>query len=321
MASNLVRVPNFTSLADDLQRAINGFLSYCKSKHLSDRTTEYYSYRLKALSKYLADKEKPSAPISLTAQTVREFITAESDSKSASTANHDYITLSAFFNYLVGDGFIESSPMEHVDRPKRRKTVIDTFSMKQVDDILTTCGRDFAGVRDKAIVMMLVDCGLRASEMCGITLNDIDWTDCTVLVLGKGDKERVVPFGQATRQALTAYNARRAGVETDTYFVSTLGAQIDRHRLREIIGQRCELAKITGVRCSPHTFRHTMAVQYLRNGGDVFSLQKLLGHSSLDMTRKYAELSQTDVQDKHRLYSPADRLEAAKQTKGRKRLK
>ena len=85
--------------------------------------------------------------------------------------------------------------------------------------------------------------------------------------------------------------------------------------------QRCEAAKIKGIRCSPHTLRHSMAVTYLRNGGDVFSLQKMLGHASLEMTRKYAELSQTDVQDKHRMYSPADRLQSAKQTTGRTRIR
>ena len=75
------------------------------------------------------------------------------------------------------------------------------------------------------------------------------------------------------------------------------------------------------MRCSPHTLRHSFAVSYLRNGGDVFSLQKMLGHSSLDMTRKYAELSQTDVIDKHRMFSPADRLESAKKSGKRKRLR
>ena len=76
---------------------------------------------------------------------------------------------------------------------------------------------------------------------------------------------------------------------------------------------RCEEAKATGVRCSPHTFRHTFAVTYLRAGGDVFSLQKLLGHADLAMTRKYAELSQTDVHEKHRMFSPGDRLKAIRQ--------
>ena len=104
-------------------------------------------------------------------------------------------------------------------------------------------------------------------------------------------------------------------------FVTCYGDPLDRYRVARIVGSRCTQASITGVRCSPHTFRHTFAVTYLRNGGDVFSLQKLLGHSDLMMTRRYAELSQTDVQEKHRLYSPADRLESPKNGQGRKRLR
>ncbi len=319
--TNVVRIPNFTSMADNIESAIDGFLAYCKSKNLSSKTTEYYRYRLQAFSRFLIENEKPCSPKELNQIILREFLTVEAEHNSATTACHSYITLSTFFNFLVGDGYLESNPMEHVDKPKRRKTVINTFSIEQIDEILSTCGKDFIGLRDRAMIMMLIDCGLRASELAGLSLNDFNWSECTVLVLGKGDKERVVPFGQATRQALNAYIARRGELDTDGFFVSTLGVQIDRYRVRDIIQKRCELVGITGIRCSPHTFRHTFAVTYLRNGGDVFSLQKMLGHSSLDMTRKYAELSQTDVMDKHRLYSPADRLQTAKQTNGRKRLK
>ncbi|MCE5199566.1 MAG: tyrosine-type recombinase/integrase [Armatimonadota bacterium] len=319
--TNVVRIPGYNSVVEDLQAAVDSFFAYCKGKNLSERTIEYYGHRLQAFRRYLEAAGESTAPKDFTPQTIRAFLTDEADKKSSTTASHSHITLSTFFNYMMDEGYLESSPMANVDRPKRRKTVIHTFSMDQVDSVLSTCGKDFLGARDRAVVMMLVDCGLRASEVAGLEMNDFNWTDCTVLVLGKGDKERVVPFGNATRQALNAYVARRGELDTDAFFVSSLGGQMDRYRIRDIIERRCELANIKGIRCSPHTFRHTFAVSYLRNGGDVFSLQKMLGHTDLTMTRRYAELSQTDVQDKHRLYSPADRLNAAKQTKGRKRLK
>ncbi len=318
--ANVVRIHGFSSLADDLQAAREGFFAYCKGKNLSARTVEYYGYRLQALAKYLTEHSEPTAPKELTSQILRAFLTSEAESKSGTTAAHSYITLSTFFNYLVADGILDSNPMENVEKPRRRKTTINTFSLEQIDSILTTCKKDFSGIRDRAMVTMFIDCGLRVSELAGLELEHVNWTENMVLVLGKGDKERVVPFGQTTRQALTAYIGRRGELGTSALFVSTLGRQLDRYTIRDIIERRCENAGITGVRCSPHTLRHSMAVSYLRNGGDVFSLQKLLGHSSLDMTRKYAELSQTDVRDKHRLYSPADRLKAAKNTTG-KRLK
>lgn len=319
--TNVVRISQFTSLADDLQAAIDSFFAYCKGKNLSDRTIEYYGHRLQAYRRYLEGAGESTAPKDITPQIIRAFLSDEAEKKSSTTASHSHITLSTFFNYLTNEEYLDTNPMVNVDKPKRRKTVINTFSMEQIDDILLTCAKDFIGVRDRAIIMMLVDCGLRASEIAGLEVDDFNWSDCTVLALGKGDKERVVPFGNATRQALNAYIARRGELDTKGFFVSSLGSQMDRYRIRDIVERRCELAKIKGIRCSPHTFRHTFAVSYLRNGGDVFSLQKMLGHSDLTMTRRYAELSQTDVQDKHRLYSPADRLQAAKQTTGRKRLK
>ncbi|MBP6963843.1 MAG: tyrosine-type recombinase/integrase [Armatimonadetes bacterium] len=316
MNGQVVRI--HASLADDMNAAVNGFMNYCRAKNLSPNTISYYRYRLQAFERFCADS--PVAPENVTPERIREFLTAEAEEKSATTANHAYLTLQAFFNFLVSDGFIAENPMQRVDRVKRRRTVIETFTQEQVERILSSCGKDFVGVRDRAMILVMVDCGLRVSELCGLTMDDISWTEQTLLVVGKGDIERVVPFGQAARQALTQFMARRGALDTKTVFVSTLGQPLNRHRARDIIKARCKEAGVTGVRCSPHTFRHTCAVWYLRNGGDVFSLQKLLGHSDLTMTRRYCELSQTDVADKHRLYSPADKL-TNKNTSGRKRLK
>ena len=319
--SNVVRIASLTPLSSDLDAAIEGFVRRCQSKNLSPRTVEYYGFRLRAFQKFLDANYPTSAPADVTSEIVRAFLDAERESNSAATAAHSLTTLRVFFNFLATEGFVQANPMSGVEKPKCRKTVLSTFTLEQVESVLATCGKDFTGARDRALVMMMLDCGLRVTELCTLTLRDVNWTDQTLLVLGKGDRERVVPFGRATHSALTAYLARRGELETDTLFVSVYGEPMDRFRVRKIVAGRCEKAQVKGVRCSPHTLRHTCAVTYLRNGGDVFRLQKLLGHSSLDMTRKYAELSQTDVQDKHRMYSPADRLQSAKKTSGRTRLR
>ena len=219
------------------------------------------------------------------------------------------------------DGLLDQNPIDRVDKPRRRRAVISTFSPEEVESILATCRNDFVGVRDRAIILTLLDCGLRASELCGLRLEDIDWREQTLLVVGKGDKERIVPFGSAVRRVLGEYIGRRGDLPCRELFVSVYGEPINRHRLRAIVRRRCEAAGIKGVRCSPHTFRHTFAVMFLRAGADAFTLQKLLGHSDLAMTRRYCELSRTDVLEKHRLFSPADRLRPVGPTSGRKRLK
>ena len=273
--------------------AISAFFSYCNSKNLSENTIIYYGYRLKSFKKYL-EKNFPSIiPSEMTSPIIRNYIAYESKQNSPSTANHSIITLRAFFNYLVKDELLERSPMSGVEKVRNKK----------------------------AVILILLDCGLRASEACDLMLKNVSWDGQTMLVHGKGDKERIVPFGQTTRSALTQYCVRRGDLEAEQLFVSCYGEPIDRRFLGEMIKERCKEAGIDGIRCSPHTLRHTFAVQYLRNGGDAFSLQKLLGHSDLTMTRRYVELSETDVLEKHRAYSPADKLQMDNEKVGRKRLR
>lgn len=321
MATGLpTRFSAFRSLADDLDAAKEGFLSYCSAKNLSENTLIYYRQRLDALARYIQTEAPGTTPAEMTPQFIRTYIAHESMACSPATANHDVCTLRVFFGYLVEDGYLENSPMHGVKMVQTKKVIIDTFSTEQIEKILSMCRKDFVGIRDRAIFFTMLDCGLRASELCGLTMEDVDWSQQTMRVLGKGNKERLVPFGNACRRVLSQWATRRGNLDIDQFFVTCYGTELNRYRLRQMVARRCEVAKITGVRCSPHTFRHTFAVMYLRAGGDVFSLQKLLGHSDLTMTRRYAELSQTDVQSKHRQFSPADRLQAAKVTTGRKRL-
>ena len=309
------------SPADDLSVAISSYLSFCRSKNLADSTiNRYYRYRLRAFAEYCAAQGVSPAPRDITASLIREFLIHEGKDKSPGTANHSFTTLRAFFNFLVEDGFLATTPMTGVRRMKVRRKVIQTFSLEQIETMLATCGRDFLGIRDRAIVIMLLDTGLRVAELCGLTLDDISWSEQTVFVLGKGNVERIVPFSSTTRQAITKYLTRRGELECKNLFVTYYGDPMTRHRVYKVIDTMGERAGITGVRCSPHTLRHTSAVHMARAGMDLFSLQKLLGHRDLATTRKYCELSDADVAKQHRLFSPADRL-TTKETNGRKRLR
>lgn len=247
--TNVVRISKFTTIADDLSAAISAFLKVSKSKNLSEHTMQYYSYRLAAFSRFLEKSEYSDAPAKVTPDVIREFLTYETEHNSSTTANHSHCALSTFFKFLNTEGYLEPNPMENVEKPRRRKTVINTFSLDQIDSMLSTCGKDFVGVRDRAMILLLIDSGLRASELSGLDLDDVNWAEQTVLVLGKGDKERTVPFGRTTREALARYFARRGELDTEAFFVSTLGGQIDRFRVRDIVEQRCRLAKISCQYC------------------------------------------------------------------------
>lgn len=167
--ANVVRLAGFSPLSEDLEAAIDGFLSYCKSKNLSGNTLIYYQYRLQAFDSFVGSNYPGTSPNQVTPQLVREFLTAQAKDHSPSTAKHGFIALNAFFNFLVNDGFLSVNPMEKVDKPRCRQTVINTFSLEQLQGVLATCKKDFTGVRDRAMIILTLDYGLRVSELCGLT--------------------------------------------------------------------------------------------------------------------------------------------------------
>jgi len=307
-----------------MQEAIESFLRRGQARNLSHHTLRYYRVRLDAFSRYLEEKKLRVSPADVTPALVRDFLAAEAERVSALTASHSFITLRALFRFLVREEFIEANPMERVEKVRVPRKVVQTFSPAQVEALLAGCnGRSFNGIRLRAVILTLLDCGLRVSELCGLTLEDVSWDEGTLRVMGKGSKERVVPFGEAARQALMAYVSKRGNIPGQgAMFVTCYGDAMNRHEAYRLLSECGKRAGVSGVRCSPHTFRHTFAVMYLRNGGDAFTLQKLLGHSDLAMTRRYCELSQTDAVAKHRQCSPGDRfLGAVRGAGGRKRLR
>jgi len=319
-----LRVLEVPSPQEAWQEAVTCFLQRGRARNLSPRTLDFYRERLGAFTRFLEVRGLSLSPSEMTAAVVRDYLAWESERSSAATADHGYAALRAFFRFLVAEEWLAANPMEKVEKVRVPRKVVETFSPEQVEAVLAACNaRSFNGIRLRAVILTLLDCGLRASELCGLTLEDVSWDEGTLRVMGKGSKERLVPFGEATQQALLAYVAKRGRIPGQgALFVTCYGEPMNRHEAHRLLRQAGQKAGLSGVRCSPHTFRHTCAVMYLRNGGDAFTLQKLLGHSSLDMTRRYAELAQADVVAKHRACSPGDRfLGAVRGAGGRKRLR
>lgn len=171
---------------EEMTLAIEGFLFARKAMNCSVNTIIYYQNRLLAFTRFLQAKNLTLAPWDVTPRIIRDFLTEQAEKKSPATASHSRLTLSAFFNDLMRDGVIESSPLATVEHVRQRSMVIETFSQEQIGALLATCGKDFAGVRDRTIMLLLLDSGLRVSELCGLKLGDIDWNAQTMKVLGKG---------------------------------------------------------------------------------------------------------------------------------------
>jgi len=220
--------------------------------------------------------------------------------------------LRSFFLWLVAEGYVAVSPMATVKPPIHRPDQIQPFTEEQVNGLLRAAKKSRHAKRDEALVMFMLDTGVRASELCGLKLEDVDVVSRKAIVLGKGNKHRAVYFGRETGRILWQY-VREMGIGGyEPLFLSEKGCALTRNGLGQLIERLGKIAKIEATRCSPHTLRHTFAVMFLRGGGSVFSLKEMLGHTDLAMTNRYVCLAQADVQNQHRMFSPVERLRGRK---------
>jgi len=215
----------------------------------------------------------------------------------------------AFFSYLHREEIISSNPMQKVKMPRVPKKVVPTFSQKEVEKLLSQPDKKTdTGFRDYAILLTLVDTAARLSEIALLEEDDIDLENGYLRVMGKGGKERYIPFGHRVAKALLKYRLKHRPVPigTERFWLTANGNPLEPGRIGKLVSQYGRKADFK--RCYPHKLRHTSSVLYLRNGGDPFSLQKKLGHSSLQMTRHYANLADSDIKAQHMRYGVADRL-------------
>src|SRR2546427_75152 len=190
------------------------------------------------------------------------------------------------FRFLARRGALRRNPARQVRGPRLGRKLV---SFLPLDESLALLDRAAGSRRDQAILELLYASGLRVSELAGLDLDDVDRDACTVRVLGKGRKERIVPFGEAAARALALYLAER-GAATGPLFRNARGARLGVRSLHTIVRARARAAGITR-RVSPHTLRHTFATHMLNAGADLRLIQDLLGHSRLSTTQRYTHVS------------------------------
>jgi integrase/recombinase XerC/integrase/recombinase XerD len=223
-----------------------------------------------------------------------------------------FVNLRTLFRFLVEEEAIEESPLETMRPPIARRDQIQPFTRQQVEALLQAAKKSRHSLRDQAIVLLLLDSGVRASELCSLKTQDLDMQGRFCRVLGKGNKRRSLYFGRATTKAIWKYLREEPRDSLDPLFMSDRGTRagegLTRSGLQQIIERLGKAAEVKSARCSPHTFRHTFAIEFLRAGGNVFSLKEMLGHTSLTMVNRYVALAESDIENQHRQFSPADRL-------------
>jgi integrase/recombinase XerD len=295
----------------ELEEASKAFLSRCGALNLADGTLAWYGHILRDLTAFLAAKGILRLG-AVTPALLRDFLASLRQKGHASeTIARTYGAIRCLFQFWTREGFLEKNPMELVERPRRERVLIRPMSPEQAARLLDQPdGRSVHGLRDRALMMLMLDSGLRVSEALSLEANRIDWMNCVLTVMGKGRKERSVPFSTRTCQALLEYARERgkSSAKSPQFFLGRTGKPLDRCKVRQRMKRCARQAGIEGVRVSPHTLRHTFAVMYVRNGGDAFSLQQILGHSTLEMTRRYVNFARQDVAAQHRKFSPMESL-------------
>lgn len=235
------------------------------------------------------------------------------------TVRNHWGYLRTFFNWLQEEDPNFASPFDRIKPPIVRPDQIRPFTEEQIQALRSAAKRSLNPLRDEAIVLFLLDTGVRATELCTIKIGDLDLGGYRCNVLGKGNKHRLIYFGRGTKKALWRYLQDRHVDDEEPLFLSVRGTlagePLTHAGLLQLIERLGKAARLSGVRCLPHTFRHTMAIRFLNGGGNMFTLQQFLGHTHLAMTQRYLNMAQADLEGQARLYSPVDNLKKDKHEK------
>jgi integrase/recombinase XerC/integrase/recombinase XerD len=293
---------NFNTLT--VQDALSEFRLHQRTSRHTPKTLQYYEFCLSRFATFLAQK-KLDDMTQVEAGTIREFM-LELEGKMKPNSVHAIMrAVRALFIFLEREELISRSPMVKVKMPKLDKTLMPAFTRAEIDALESaTAGKEPTDIRNRALILMLLDSGLRLSECASLKVGDVDPHSGIMKVMGKGRKERVSKLGATSLKALTRYLRVRGGNPSDPLWLGRQGA-MTAYGLAETLEK---LGKRVGVHAHPHKFRRTCALFMLRGGADVFSVQYLLGHSDLAVLRRYLAQTEADVTKAHERYSPVDCL-------------
>ena len=298
----------------DFNESINEFLSYCLvDKGLSNNTYSSYQTDLILYTKYLSEKGinfpkdvKPSHIISYL-----KYLQEENKDE-VSTVARKLTSIKTYHSFLAKEGITKTDASIGIKRPKLRKQLVKALSVEDVDLLLNITLKTPFDYRNKAMLELIYGTGLRVSELVNLTLNNIDFTNCIIRIVGKGNKERIIPLGEYSMYYLNQYMEVRSQLlkkETcDALFLNNHGKKITRQGFFKLLKS---ILKEKGLNedISPHTLRHSFATHLLNSGADLRSIQEMLGHSDISTTRIYTHVSDIKVTNDYKEYHPRNQKE------------
>jgi len=301
----------------DIEKAMKDLMTYLGGQGYSVNSLEWYRVSLRQFKKFLTDAGILTIE-EITQQIIYDYLLylrnrPKMDGKpgklSISAINNSIKSIRGLFRYLheVVET-IPDNPARKLKALKVRHAIINSYTGEQVQAILSVISQEtFAGQRNSMLIQLLIDTGLRISESLSICIKDIDFNKSLIKVVGKGNKERQVPFGKNTKKLFKQWIIAQTLTDTNKIFFAKGAESISTASIRTSFRKYGKLAGLQ-VSVRPHIFRHSFALMFLRNSGQVFALQKILGHSTLDMTRRYVNMLTEDIQEEHRRCGPGDKL-------------
>lgn len=296
------------TLYNSTEEYIKGFRTYLRlERGMSLNTYNSYSSDVREFASWLAPESGSGITLEkTTGENIRQYISSRIDQDggpviTGRTQARILSSLRSFFGWLQTEGIITENPCDGIDAPKIGRYLPAVLSVDEVNDIMNSVDQSkWGGVRDRAILELLYGCGLRVSEVSDVRISNVYLQEKFVRIVGKGNKERVVPMGDPAAEAVTAYLAVRpepAGADSeDILFLNRSGRQLSRISVFNMVKKQAMLAGITK-EISPHTFRHSFATHLIEGGADLRVVQEMLGHESILTTEIYTHLDSTTWQN------------------------
>lgn len=285
-----------------LNNVIESFYRDREGGARSPKTLEFYKQHIDQFLKFCPVGDKPIDNISV--QDIESFL--YSKNRYAFAKHAAFRTLRALFYFAEKRQLITENPVKYISTPKLPKREIPIVPEEDFKKLIKSCGPHFLGHRDRAIMYVLYDCGLRLAELLGMTFTDLDLNKCEVKVLGKGNKERTVSFDEKVKNVLLQY-IQVHPMNTDYLWLTEEKRPLQQRGVQSMLLNRC---KHTGVaHVHPHMFRHSAAVNMLQNGMPIDSVRRYLGQESLTVLLGYLKsLDSKDASIEHKKFSPIHNL-------------
>ena len=296
----------------DWDSSIENFKNYLKlERGLSMNSIKSYEFDLFQFKNFIIENSINESPKKCSSSTVKTYLYKNFSNKKSRSQARSISALKSFFNYLLFEGEINSSPLNDIESPKIENKLPEVLTENEIKSLISSVNLDSEfGQRNKTIIEVLYGTGIRVSELTELKLSNIFFNENILKVTGKGNKERFVPLGRIASIEIKKYLNDRDKLKinskfTDIVFLNRYGRKLTRSMIFKVISDSSKNAKIDK-KISPHTLRHSYATHLLKNGADLRTIQLILGHESITTTEIYTHLDSFHLEEVLKKYHPRE---------------